>query len=79
MCRLLQSKGLWSTLSANQHTFTRECETFFHTNKFEKAMGLIQLHVFDNLLFHIKECNTPKEMCDELQNIFGQVSEFHAL
>ena len=36
-------------------------------------MGLIQLHVLDNLLFHLKKWTTHKQSC------FGIVNEFHCL
>jgi hypothetical protein len=42
-------------------------------------MGLIGLHVSDNLLFHIGECKTPKERLDKLASLFGKVNEFEAL
>lgn len=42
-------------------------------------MGLIKLNVFDSILFHIDEFDTPKEIWDKLQSLFGQVSEFRAL
>lgn len=42
-------------------------------------MGLIGLHVSDNLLFHLEECETPKENWEKLAFVFGGVNEFHTL
>ena len=54
-------------------------EKFAYRNKIDEAMGLIMLHVFDSLLFHIDGCDTPKKRWDQLASLFGNVNEFRAL
>lgn len=56
MTKLLQSKGLWKKLVAQQPKFTREFEKFTHRSKMDEAKGLIGLHVYDNFLH-----KAPKE------------------
>lgn len=79
MQQLLQSKGLWQTLVENQPTFTKEMEKFVYRNKLDEAMGLIRLHVSDNLLFHLDGCDMPKKSWDKLASLFSKVNKFRAL
>lgn len=79
MQQLLQSNGLWKTLTENQPTFTKEMEKFAYQNKLDEAMGLIGLHVSDSLLFDLDGCDTPKESWDKLASLFGKINEFRAL
>ena len=74
MTQLLQSKGLWPMLDAEQPKFTRDYENFVHRCKMDEAKGLIGLHVSDNLLFHISECKTPKNVWDKLEELYGKTN-----
>lgn len=42
-------------------------------------MGLIGLHVSDNLLFHLEECETPKGSWEKLASVCGGINDLHAL
>lgn len=53
-------------LSENQSIFTKQIEIFSYNNKKDEKVGLIGLHVLDNLLFHLEECTTPKQSWDKL-------------
>ena len=79
MTQLLQSKGLWPMLDAEQPEFTRDYEQFVHRCKMDEAKGLIGLHVSDNFLFHIVECKTPKNVWDKLGELYGKPNHFRAL
>lgn len=54
-------------------------EKFAYRNKLDEAMGLIGLHVSNNLLFHIDGCDTKKKSWDKLASLFNKVNEFRAL
>jgi hypothetical protein len=66
MQQLLQSKGLWKTLFEDPPMFTKEIEKYAYRNKLDEAMGMIDLHVFDGLVFHLDGCKTTKSCWDNL-------------
>jgi hypothetical protein len=57
-----------------QPMLTKEIERFSYRNKLDEAVGLIIIHVSDNLLFHIVECKTSKHSWDKLNSLFGKVN-----
>lgn len=63
-------------MDEEQPKFRKDYEKFDYRNKLDQAMGLIALHVFDSLLFHIEGCETPKQVWDKYKELFGKVSEF---
>ena len=54
-------------------------EKFAYRNKLNEAMGLIELHVSDSLLFHFNGCDTPNQRWDKLASLFGKMNEFRDL
>ena len=45
----------------------------------DQAMGLMALHISDNLLFHLEGCLTPRAIWTKFDGLFGTVNEFRAL
>lgn len=64
MTQLLQSKGLWKMLQ-EQPKFKREYEKITHICKMDEEKGVMDLHVSNNLLFHIVECKKPKHVWEK--------------
>ena len=44
-------------------------------NKLDEAFGFMCIHISRELLFHIDGLNTPKEVWDKLESLFGKQNE----
>ena len=45
----------------------------------DEDMGLIELDIFDSLLFNLDGLTTPWAIWTKFHNLFGTVNEFHTL
>lgn len=78
MTKSLWFRGLWFCLDETTK-FDPSVWDYLEWEKLDGAMGLIDLHVSNNLQFHIDSYTTPRTMWLKFENFFVGINEFCAL
>ena len=68
----LYSKGLFRVTMDTEPEPGSTIEKSIFLNKKDEAFGFLCLSIFDDLLFHLTDLKTPKEIWDKLESLYGK-------
>ena len=67
----LRSKGLFGVAMDTEVELGSAIEKSRFLNKKDEAFGFLCLSIFDDLLFHLMDLKTPKQIWDKLESLYG--------
>ena len=68
----LHSKGLYRVAMDTEVEPGSAIEKSIFLNKKDEAFGFLCLSIFDDLLFHLTDLKTPKQIWDKLEYLYGK-------